>query len=130
MIYTELFEWEEKIRKIFNEVDIELESKYGHLFPLHPSRAPAGTTSNPEFDGLFNIGAVYSPGFGSEKGEGYIIDVQILPSVDIPYEFKEKLLEEIVVLIQKKLDKAFLDKGFKVVSDGTVFKITGDLSLK
>ena len=62
--------WEHKLKSIFDKIDDFLEEKYGKLYELHPRRAKVGKTSNKEHDGLFNIGASYSLGFGSKYGAG------------------------------------------------------------
>ncbi len=58
-------EWEKTLKEIFDIIDDYIEDKYGFLYPLHPSRPQRGRTANKSSDGLFNIGAAFSAGFGS-----------------------------------------------------------------
>ena len=60
MGYSDIEEWERKLKRVFDDIDDYLEEKYGHLYTLHPARAERGETSNKEQDGLFNVGATFS----------------------------------------------------------------------
>ncbi len=74
---SQSIEWDRRLKRLFDEVDDYLEDKYGDLFPLHPNRMKRGNTSNKEMDGLFNIGASFSPGYGTELGRGYVVDLHL-----------------------------------------------------
>jgi hypothetical protein len=73
MWHPKMTEFDERMKKLFDEVDACIENLYGGRYSLHPMRPERGETSNPEADGLFNIGAVFTPGYGSEHGRGYLI---------------------------------------------------------
>ncbi len=122
-------EWQKKLKTIFDEVDDYLEEKYGHLYTLHPSRAERGETSNKEQSGLFNLGARFTPGYGSDKGRGYVIDVDMVTLEQVPDEVEEKIENEVVDYVAKKLPEVFPHRDLKVSRDGRVFKIHGDLSI-
>ena len=121
--------WERNLKKIFNRIDDYLEEKYGDLFPLHPARPVRGKTSNREYDGLFNVGASFSAGFGSDYGPGYVVEVRLATLSRVPEELRIKIVEEVIQLLRRELPKQFPGKELDVVRDGPVYKIYGDLSL-
>jgi hypothetical protein len=127
--HPETLKWEKKLKILFDEIDDYLESKYGGMYPLHPSRAKRGTTSNKEHDGLFNVGASFSTGLGSEYGPGYVIEIRLVTLSHVADDLREEIEEEVVTLAQEKLAQHFPGKSLKVVRDGNVYKIYGDLSL-
>ena len=127
---TELEMWEGKLRKIFKEINDVLEEKYGSLFPLNPVRARHGTTSDPESDGLFDVGATYSTGLGSKFGEGYVIEVRWATLKPVPEEMQKEAGAIAEKILNNRLAEEFPGKNLEVVHDGDVMKIVGDLSLK
>jgi len=56
MWHPKMIEFDERMKKLFDEVDACIENLYGSKYSLHPTRPARGETSNPEADGLFNIG--------------------------------------------------------------------------
>jgi hypothetical protein len=68
-------EWDRKLKAACDRIDHWLEKEYGSLYRLRPNRAPRGATSNPEMDGLFNVQTVFTPGYGSEKGRVYLVEI-------------------------------------------------------
>jgi len=118
-----------KLKALFDELDDYLEDKYGGHYPLHPGRARRGNTANKEQDGLFNVGAAFSPGFGSEKGRGYVVDIDMVTLADVPDDVEEEIEEEAVDFIRNRLPQYFPDRDLQVTRDGRSFKIFGDLSL-
>ncbi|HUV07196.1 MAG TPA: hypothetical protein VMX75_05670 [Spirochaetia bacterium] len=127
--HRKLTEWEGKLKEIFDEIDDYVEDSYGRLYPLHPSRSKRGGTSNKEEDGLFNIGASYSAGFGSEHGAGYVIEVRVATLENVEESVRSRIENDIVRMLNQKLDKAFPGKKLKAEKDGPVYKIHGDISL-
>ena len=121
--------WENKLKALFDEIDDELESRFGSLYNLHPARAKKGKTANKEQDGLFDIGASFSPGFGSEHGRGYVLDVDMMTLDHVPKEVQNHIEEIVVDLIKKKLPVFFPERELEVKRDGNLFKIIGDLTL-
>ncbi len=126
---NKLEEWEDKLRTAFDAIDTILEDKYGGRYPLHPARAKRGATANCKYDGLFSVGAAYSAGFGSEYGEGYVLEVRMVTLTRIPKARREDVLEEVVDLLRENLPMVFPNRELKILRDGRVYKIIGDLGL-
>ena len=122
-------EWERRLKTVFDEIDIELEATYGDRFNLHPARPEHGTTSSREMDGLFNVGASYSAGFGSKLDPGYVVDIRLSTLQRIPKELKLKLRDKVQVLLREKLPTAFSDQELHVDRERSHLRIYGDLSL-
>jgi len=121
--------WEEKLKKVFDRIDRYLENKYEGLYPLHPARPMSGMTSNPEQDGLFNIGAVFSAGYGSDFGSGYVVETRISTLSHVPDKVRRRIEKEVVTMLKKELVHEFPGRKLDVVRDGRVYKIYGDLTL-
>jgi len=121
--------FETQLKRLFDEVDDYLEDKYGDTYPLHPARARRGRTANRETDGLFNVGASFSTGYGSEHGRGYVIDVKMVTLRNVPEEVETEIEEEAVAYVKKKLPEYFPHRKLEVKRDRRTFKISGDLSL-
>jgi hypothetical protein len=129
MRHPKAIAWEEKLKRIFDEIDDRLEERYGSRFPLHPARPPRGATTNPESDGLFDVGAAFTPGFGSEMGPGYLVEIRMATLKDVPDGVQKQIQEEVIQMLGEKLPLAFPGRDLRVSNDGGVFKIHGDLSL-
>ena len=121
--------WERRLKAVFDELDAELEARYGDRFEPHPARSPEGATSNPEMDGLFNVGASYSAGFGSKLGPGYVVDIRLSTLQRIPKELKLELRDTVQALLAEKLPAAFPGKQLHVDQERSHLRIHGDLSL-
>ena len=122
-------QWEKQLKKLFDQVDDYLEDNFGSDYSLHPNRAYRGSTSNKEHDGLFNVGASFSSGFGAKYGRGYVIDVHISTLDEVPKEAKDKIINEAVHKASELLPIYFPNRDLKIVRDGNVFKISGDFKL-
>ena len=122
--------WEKKLEALFHEINHIMEDRYGDRYPLHPSRPAHGTTSDPSADGLFNLGAAFSAGFGSTHGRGYVVSIRLATLARIPSGVMEQMEQEILALLQDKLPLTFPDRDLKVERDGHTFKIFGDLSIR
>lgn len=129
MEHPALFDFEKRLKSIFDRIDAYLEDRYGTLFPRHPSRPARGETCDSAQDGLFGIGASFSAGFGSSYGRGYVVELRIATLSHVDEPLRQRIIEEAVNMLQKLLDEEFKGRGLKVVQDGTVYKIVGDLSL-
>lgn len=127
--HAKLVEWENTMKTMFDEIDDFLEDKYGRLFPLHPNRMERGETANKESDGLFNVGAAFSAGFGSRLGRGYVIQIHMSTLAHVPEELREIIKKETADLVRNKLTVYFPGRELNVEKDGNVYKIYGDLSL-
>ena len=122
-------EFDDRLKKLFDEVDNYIEDRYGDRYPLHPMRPARGETSNPEADGLFNVGANFTPGFGSELGRGYIIDVSMSTLEKVADEVRREIYEAVAHKVRELLPVHFPERDLRVRRDGNHFKILGDFSL-
>jgi len=122
-------DWEKRLKTVFDEIDLELESAYGERFDLHPSRPEHGVTSSREMDGLFNVGASYSAGFGSRLGPGYVVDIRLSTLQRIPKNLKLELRDRVQAMLIEKLPTAFPGKELHVDKEHKHLRIHGDLSL-
>jgi len=120
-------EWEMRLNDLFDEIDHEIEDLYGDRFPLHPSRPERGETSSPSADGLFELGASFTPGFGSQFGRGYVVGIRLATLANVPEDLIEEIEQRVVALLQGKLPEAFPERNMRVERDGHTFKILGDL---
>ncbi|MCK5153131.1 MAG: hypothetical protein KAQ93_02130 [Spirochaetales bacterium] len=123
-------EWEHTLRKIFDIIDDHLEDKYGFLYPLHPARPQRGHTANKSSDGLFNIGAAFSAGFGSNYGRGWVVDVTMVTLFKVPGNVKIQIYNKVIEELKRLLIDFYPERKIKVEKDGNVFKIFGELGLE
>ncbi len=122
-------DWEGRLREVFDRIDEHLERKYGGQYPLHPNRPPSGTTDSREQDGLFDLGAAFTPGFGSKHGRGYVVEIRLATLSHVPPEVVEEIEREAVERLRAELPAAFPGRDLRVERDGHRYKIVGDLSL-
>jgi hypothetical protein len=129
MRHRKATEWEKTLKGVFDEIDTELEQDYRDRFDLHPARPPHEATSSREMDGLFNIGASYSAGFGSRFGPGYVVDIRLATLQRVPHALKQELRDKVQALLAAKLPGAFPGKELHVDQELRHLRIHGDLSL-
>jgi len=129
MYHPRMTEFDNRMEKMFYEVDHYIEDLYGDRYPLHPVRPARGETANPEADGLFNIGAVFTPGFGSELGRGYTIDVSMATLENVEDSVRQEIYEAIAEKVRELLPVHFPERELTVSRDKNHFKIQGDFSL-
>lgn len=124
-----LEKWESRLYKVFDRVDARLEKKYEGAFPLKPNRPEAGKGIGAAQDGLFDLSVLFTPGFGSKLGPGYVFKVRLATLEKVPEDFIVTVEDEAVDLIRQELKQEYPDKEFEVARDGNTYKITGDLDL-
>jgi len=129
MWHPKTTEFDDRMKKLFDEVDNYIEDIYGERYLLHPVRLPRGEAANPEMDGLFNIGAVFTPGFGSQLGRGYIIDVSISTLEKVADNIRLEIYEAAAKKVNELLPVHFPERNLCVHRDGNHFKIMGDFAL-
>ena len=112
MQHPNITELDHRLKTMFDEVDDFLESKYGNRYILHPNRPATGETSNKEADGLFNIGADFTSGFGSNLGRGYVIRIRMSTLQHVPKVVKQSIEADVLQLTQKKITGIFPQQGF------------------
>lgn len=128
MRHPKAVSWEKKLKAVFDDIDHALEDAYQD-YPLHPARPAHGETANPGHSGLFNLGAAFSAGYGTEHGPGYVVDVQMVTLSQVPAGVREQIEEEVVTRLQQALPQAFPNRKLEVVRCGARYKIIGDLHL-
>ncbi len=126
----EAMKWEDTLKSVFDTIDQELEAEYGANYTLHPSRPAKGTTTNPEADGLFNVGAAFSAGFGSKYGPGYVVEIRLSTLRQVPQEIRDEIKGKVFQRLEERLPQAFPGKELHVSDENGVIRIHGDLSLE
>ncbi len=121
--------WEKEFKQIFDSIDDYLEDNYGDTYKLHPSRSERGKTSNKAHDGLFNVGATFSSGYGSEYGRGYVVEIDMVTLDNVPDEVEKKITQDVLIQLKKKLKERYPHRNLKASMDRNVIKIYGDLTL-
>jgi hypothetical protein len=129
MWHPKTVEFDNQMKKLFDEVDDYLEALFGNKYTLHPSRQSKGRTSNPEADGLFNIGANFTPGFGSELGRGYVVDLSIVTLDKVDEEGRNAICEAAAEKIKELLPVYFPGRELTIQREKNQYKILGDFSL-
>ena len=124
-----MMEFDHRLKKLFDEVDHYIEDLYGESYSLNPVRPARGETSNPEADGLFYIGAYFTPGYGSEHGRGYLIEMLMSTPEKVDDEVRREIYEETAKKVQELLPIHFPERELTVRRDKNHFKILGDFSL-
>ena len=121
--------WEEKLNGLLRQVITKLEEEHGAVVPRHPARPAHGETPNPQNDGLFRITATFTPGFGSQWGKGYVLDIEPVTLDAFPREVWTVVEAKACRMIQDGLESVLPGRRLELKRDGTVWKITGDLVL-
>jgi len=129
MYHPKLQHFEERLKKLFDEVDHYIEDKYGDPFPLHPSRPSRGQTANPQADGLFDVGAAFTAGFGSHLGRGYLIDITMVTLEEVEEGVRRQIYRDAAAKVQELLPVHFPERHLEVRQEGNHFKIQGDFGL-
>lgn len=129
MRHPSLVRFEANLKRLFDSVDDQLEEKYGARYRLHPSRPRRGQTANKAHDGLFNVGASFTAGYGSAYGRGYVVQVEMVTLELVPPDVREIIEQEAADLVNQKLPYYFPGRRLEVARDRNVFKIHGDLRL-
>ena len=129
MRHPKIIEWEKKLKEVFDEIDDYLEDTYGDRYTLHPSRAWRDTTSNKASDGLFNVGASFTTGYGSKHGRGYAVEIDMVTLEHVPLEVEGQIEQDVINKLRLKLPNYFPGKNLEVNKDGRAIKIYGELVL-
>ena len=122
-------EFDSRMKELFDKVDHFIEDLYGDKYTLHPVRPARGETANPEADGLFNIGANFTAGYGSELGRGYLIDVTISTLEKVDDNVRREIYEAAADKATELLPLYFPERNLSVRRDGNHFKIQGNFGL-
>ena len=129
MYHPKTREWDKKLKSACDRIDRWLEDEYGSCYRLRPNRAPRGATSNPEMDGLFNVQTVFTPGYGSEKGRGYLVEIELSTLETVDPGVMEEIRTVVIRMMEKELEREFPERKLAIGFDGNMIKIWGDLNL-
>ena len=129
MKHYKLREWEKTLKKICDEVDAILEDRFGSQYHLRPNRPARGETCNPEMDGLFNVQTVFTPGYVSRKGRGYLVEVELSTYESVSKEIRQEIRDTVLRIFRERLPVEFPGRELEIGMDGNLIKIWGDLSL-
>lgn len=120
---------EARLHAALERVDAELERRHGDRYGLHPARQPHGTAARRQYDGLFEVTAGFSAGYGSMHGPGYAVNLRVVTLEHVPPEAREAFEAEAVGLLEAELKAAFPARELEIVRDVHGLKIVGDLKL-
>jgi len=129
MYHPKTREWDRKLKRICDRLDAWLEDQYGDRFRLRPNRARRGETSNPEMDGLFNIQAVFTPGYGTEHGRGYYIEIEMSTMDNVDSRLRTEIRDQVKERLEKELKEEFPERKLDIGFEENMIKIWGELSL-
>ena len=129
MWHPKMVEFDNCMKKLFDDVDHYIEDLYGSQYSLHPVRPMRGETANPEADGLFNISANFTHGSRSRLGRGYLIDVSMATLEKVDEDSYKEICETAAKKVKELLPVYFPERCLTVERDGNHFKILGDFSL-
>lgn len=129
MYHPKMSDFKARFQAMFDEIDHYIEEKYGQLYALHPSRPLRGETANPQADGLFNIGADFTPGYGTQTGRGYLLDVHMATLEKVSEDDRWMIMEDVVKKLSELLPRHFPERKLEIFAEGDHFKIVGDFSL-
>lgn len=129
MWHPKSVEWDDRMKDLFDRVDRDLEESYAGRWRLRRNRPARGSTSNPEMDGLFNVGVFFTPGFGSRLGRGYLVEVVIATDEAVPADERAEVEGRVRDLVAAFLPDAFPGRDLGIERDGAMLKIHGDLGL-
>lgn len=121
--------WDMALHRAICTVDRMMELRFGGSFTLRPNRPAHGTTSNPQMDGAFNIGLVFTPGYNSRLGRGYWLDLEVgSRTTPAPHDY-ELWLCTCKELLEVELNKELPGRGLHFELDSGRYKLLGDFSL-
>lgn len=129
MSMSALEQWELKLRQALDQVDLELERRYGEMLRRHPARPPSGSTASPKFDGLFSLTASFSMGYTTGNVPGYIIELRIMAASPVAPATRELILVDAAVLLPEAIAHAFPGRTLSLERRQDRFFLSGDLSL-
>ena len=121
--------WEQQLEAVLQETDRKLEKCFRHLYRRHPARPAHGTTANRRYDGLFHITANFTAGFGSSSGPGYVLTIGFATLDKVTATDRATVEGRALEMIRSRLPEVFPDRNLRIIRDGEVWKIIGDLSL-
>jgi len=121
--------WDRSVKALFDELDAVLENRYAGRWKLRRNRPARGKTSNPEADGLFNVGVFFTPGYGSRLGRGYLVEIIVATEETVSQDDRLELEDFVKAELERLLPRHFPGRALSVDRDGTMLKIHGDLSL-
>jgi len=121
--------WDMKVYELVCRVDEELEKTFGKQIHLRINRPAAGTTASPQMDGAFNLGLVFTAGFGSEYGRGYSLDLEIAASEYLGQAERRQYELTAKSMLEAALRDEFPGRNLHFVEDCGRWKLLGNFNL-
>lgn len=128
-MHPKMIQFEDTMVALFKRIDGLLEDKYHGRWQLSHNRPVRGETANPLADGLFDVGAFFTPGYGSAHGRGYLVKIDVKTRETVTQDERAAIEQQVYDALQSLLPKFFPDRELSVVRDGASFKIVGDFNL-
>lgn len=129
MDHPKTVEFDARMKALFDRLDAVLEERHAGRWRPRRNRPERGATANPEADGLFNLGVFFDPGYGSGTGRGYLVEALIAVEGGAGDEERAEIESELAALLEAELPKAFPERRLRLVREGRMLEIVGDLSL-
>ena len=114
---------------MLDDIDHELEKKFGHHYTLKPGRPAKGVTRESDQDGLITLKVNFTLGLGTKLGKGYIVDYRLATFDKVTEKDEKEIEQELLAQIRKKLIVYFPNQKLQAQKENHIIKIFGDLSL-
>ncbi|MCR5732214.1 MAG: hypothetical protein K6G51_04685 [Sphaerochaetaceae bacterium] len=110
-------------------IDNHLEDMFSEEINIHPSRMKRGVGANPIHDGIFSVTIIFSMGYGTKYGRGYIINLSISTLDNISYELKQRIEEETFDFVSRHVNEYIPNRNIECVRDAGLIKLIGNFTL-
>lgn len=124
---------QEKLEESFvlfeKAIDNYLEDTFSDEITIHPMRMKRGKGANPIHDGVFSTTIIFSMGFGTKYGRGYIINISISTLDNVSSHLKERIEEATFDFASKHAEEYLPGRNVECVRDAGLIKLIGNFSL-
>ncbi len=128
-MHPKLMAWDHTMKAMLDRIDHLLEDRYGHQWKLRRNRPRRGETANPQADGLFDVDVIFTPGYRSQHGRGYLVEIILATDQNVSAEERAEIEVLTQDLLLQFLPEYFPGRELSVVREGAMYKIIGDFRL-
>jgi len=128
-MHPKLIAWDRTMKQMLDRIDHVLENRYGHHWKLRHNRPRRGETSNPQADGLFDVDVIFTPGYRSRHGRGYLVEIIVATDQQVTVEERAEIELLVLRLLREYLPEYFPGRELEVVREGAKYKIVGNFKL-